>query len=388
MYQICTNCVMDTTVSDINFDAAGVCNYCHQAQERLQSDVYFTDDGIDRLQPVLDKVKQDGKRKKYDCIIGLSGGVDSTYLAYLVKKKYGLRPLAVHFDNGWNSELSVANIEKIVRKLDIDYFNYVMDWETFRELQLAFFKSSIANLEIPTDHAITALLFQQAAKHNVKYILLGGNISTESIMPSVWMEDARDYKLLKSINRRFSPGNSLQSFPHLNLGKMGFYSLLRRIKVVPVLNYVNYVKEDAQEELISELGWRDYGGKHFESIFTRFFQAYILPEKYNIDKRKAHFSSLINAKQMSRAEALNALGKSSYHYPLYENDRRYVLKKLNLNESDFNKIMSELPKKSDDYPNNNWLFERSPKLLALVRRMVLISSSFNTNAKPPAVDVE
>jgi len=369
--KICSNCVMDVTVGDIRFDDRGVCNYCHEAQARLASEIYHGEQGRLAIDRLVVSIKAASKGKKYDCIIGLSGGVDSTYLAYLVKRKLNLRPLAVHFDNGWNSELSVSNIERIVKILDIDYYNYVVDWDTFKNLQLAFLKASVANAEIPTDHAITALLMQQAAKHNVKYILLGGNVATESIMPNAWMYDNRDWKLIKAINKRFGQ-TKLKGYPHFSLTKMFYYVFIKRIRFVALLNYVSYIKEDAKKVLEQELGWRDYGGKHFESVYTRFFQAYILPRKFNIDKRRAHLSSLINANQMTRKEALKALEESPENYKEVTQDKKFLVKKFRLSEEEFEQIMSAPKRLCEDFPSHSWLFERSPQLLAFIKKLVML----------------
>ncbi|MAZ77361.1 MAG: ExsB family protein [Legionellaceae bacterium] len=369
MAKVCAKCVMDMTDPAITFNEQGVCCHCIHAQERLKNEVFPGAEGEKKLAALCAKIKQAAKSEPYDCVIGLSGGVDSSYLAYLVKEKYGLRPLAVHFDNGWNSELAVSNIERLVKGLGIDYYNYVMDWEVFKNLQLAFLKSSLANAEIPTDHAIFALLFQQAAKHNIKYILLGGNVSTESIMPDSWMCENRDWRLIKAINQRFG-GKRLSNYPHFSLLKMAYYVFVKKIKCVSILNYTNYVKSDAKQLLVDRYGWRDYGGKHYESIYTKFFQTYILPRKFNIDKRKAHLSSLINASQITREEAMQELAKPLGGERELESDKEYVLKKLGLSEEEFDNIMKAPVKHYEEYPNSAWLFVRSKKMMAKLKALI------------------
>jgi N-acetyl sugar amidotransferase len=366
---VCTNCVMDTTDPAITFNAKGVCCHCTHVQERLKSEILSGIEGERRLASICAEIKQAGKNDAYDCVIGLSGGVDSSYLAYLVKEKFGLRPLAIHFDNGWNSELAVSNIERLVKALDINYHNFVMDWDTFRDLQLAFLRSSLANAEIPTDHAIFALLFQEAAKHNIKYILLGGNITSESIMPDSWMCENRDWRLIKAVNRKFG-GKSLSRYPHFSLLKMAYYVFIKRIKCVSILNYCGYNKSEAKSFLMNQYGWRDYGGKHYESIYTKFFQSYILPQKFNIDKRKAHLSSLINAGQLERSEALDILKTSPVNEGDLEYDKTYVLKKLGLSCGEFDNIMKAPVKTYLDYPNNGWLFLRSKNLLSKLKKFI------------------
>ena len=268
---------MDTSAIEIEFDNKGFCNFCNNYYENTTKDLFTDKGGEEMLKNLVKKIKYEGKNKQYDCLIGISGGVDSSYVAYLVKKVYGLRALAVHLDNGWNSELAVANVEHIVKKLGIDLSTYVLDWKEFKDLQTSFLKSSVSNIEIPTDHAIWALLIKTAAKHKIKYIIAGNNVVTESIMPESWLYGSKDSKFIKSIQKKF--GNfKLKSYPSLSTFDYVDYLLIRGIRWVPILNYVNFNKNKAKELLINDLGWRDYGGKHYESIFTRFFHSYYLPK--------------------------------------------------------------------------------------------------------------
>lgn len=356
--QICTRCVMDTTDPDIEFNEEGICNHCIKSESIIKGIQLFNKEvQNEKFNKIIDEIKQAGRNKKYDCIIGVSGGVDSTYVAYIVKKA-GLRPLAVHLDNGWNSELSVSNIEKTLKVLDIDLYTEVLDWEEFKDLQLSFLKASVPHCEHPTDHAITAILYKVASMNNVRYIILGSNISTESYGVKSWSGGQRDWKYIKSIQKIF--GNvKLKSYPNLSGSKLFFYKYIKGIKTVNILDYVAYVKEDAMRIIQKELGWQYYGGKHYESIYTRFFQTYILPRKFNIDKRKIHLSPLIASGQITREEALEELRKEIYPNNLIQDDKEFVIKKLGLSEKEFDDIMDAPVKSFWDYPSyeNSWWFK-------------------------------
>ena len=360
----CTRCVMDATINDIEFDNNGVCNYCKNYELRIENEMIK--DKKSALINLVHNIKKNGKGKDYDCLIGISGGVDSSYVAYLVKS-LGLRPLAIHLDNGWNSDLAVSNIEKILSKLEIDLYTHVIDWQEFKDLQKSFIESSIANLEFPTDHAINALLLKTANKHKIKYVINGSNLVTEGILPVAWMGRNIDYRLLKNIHKRFG-SLKLRSFPKLSLCELAYILLVKRIKFIPILNYVEYDKEGAMSFLESEYGWNKYDGKHFESIFTRFFQGYILPQKYNIDKRKAHLSTLIMSGQVSREDALLELKENPYKNSskLLE-DKKYILKKLSYSKVDFEKIMNSKVKSSKDYPSSDFLFNNFKSLLRIMK---------------------
>lgn len=364
--RVCTRCVMDTSARTIEFDASGVCNFCRAAERRLRTEL-FTGSATNaaRLQVLVADIKREGKGMEYDCVIGVSGGADSSYLAYLAKKVFDLRPLAVHFDNGWNSELAVQNIERLLKSLDIDLKTHVVDWDEFRELQLAFLKSSVANCEIPTDHGILALLYHTAASHGVRYIVHGGNLSTESIMPDEWMHDAKDLRFMKAIYRRFGRG-SLRTMPQMSYTRLAWYIFGRRIRYVSLLNYLDYNKEKAIQILEVECGYRRYEQKHHESIYTRFFQEYLLPRKFGMDKRRPHFSSMIVSGQLSRDEALTMLEKPPFNEQRTAEDVAYVRQKFRLNEAEFETILRTPPKQSDEYPNTEWLIR---KLSPLVRRI-------------------
>jgi N-acetyl sugar amidotransferase len=365
-YRICTRCVMDTTDPEITFDVNGVCNHCTTAENYLSTKLLLYREGPFRLDRVVPRIKEEGKSRPYDCVIGVSGGVDSTYLAYVARKE-GLRCLAVHFDNGWNSELAVQNIENTLKKLGIDYFTYVMDWEVFRDLQLSFLKASVPDLEVPTDHAIAAVLYQTALKRGIKYILTGTNLATESILPRRWAYGHLDWPYINGIHKKFGTV-PLRGFPHFSAAQYAWYFGVRRLRTVSFLNCIQYDKAKAMDLLVSELGWRRYGGKHHESIITRFLQGYILPNKFNIDKRKAHLSSLIVAGQITRDEALEELKRPPYDKNLMAEDVVYVSKKFNLKEKEFGKLMDLPPKSFLDYPNSLARIERLKKLRTFLQK--------------------
>lgn len=371
---------MDTTVPDIQFDERGVCNYCKYYAERVANELYYDAAGQARLNALIAEIKQRGARREYDCIIGVSGGVDSSYVAYLTKVKFGLRPLAVHLDNGWDSELAVSNVERLLRHLGIDLYTHVLDWEEFKDLQVAFLKASIANAEIPTDQAIMAVLFQTAAKRGIPYIITGNNLATEAIMPRSWMYTYNDTRLIRSIQNRFGK-QKLKTYPLLGIPDYINYVLLQGIKYFPILNYVPYDKAEAKEFLQRELSWRDYGGKHYESVYTRFFQAYLLPRKFNIDKRRAHLSNLILAGQITREQALAEMSTPPISTEQEEMDGEYVMKKLDLSYADFRDIMSAPIKHPADYPNDSFWWQTLAPVVQFARRQALYNAKSNTQGQ-------
>jgi len=303
-----------------------------------------------KLAELVSKIKKDGANHSYDCIVGVSGGVDSTYVSFLVKK-LGLRPLAIHFDNGWNSELAVKNIENVLKVLNIDLFTYVVDWHEFRDLQLSFLKASTPDGEIPTDHAISALLWQEASKRGIKYIISGMNFATEAISVPAWAYGHSDWKYIRDIHSRFGV-KKLKTYPRFGFFNLFYYNFIRGVRIISILNYVDYDKGKAKNTLVNELGWRDYGGKHYESIYTRFFQGYVLPTKFGIDKRVGHLSDLINSGQITRSEALLSLTHTDYPDELSRSDKEYVIKKLGLNDERFDEIMSAPVKSFKNYRNS------------------------------------
>jgi N-acetyl sugar amidotransferase len=326
---------------DISFDENDVCNYYYEFINKLKVRVPDPEDGRNQLEKLILKIKKNGIGRKYDCIIGVSGGVDSTYTAWLVKQ-YGLRPLAVHLDNGWNSELAVRNIENILNKLNIDLYTHVLDWEMFKDLQLSFLKASTPDGEIPTDHAILAILYEKANQFGVKHIISGMNFRNEGMLPPSWARGYLDWKYIKSVQKIFG-SFSLMSYPHLTISKFLFFNLIKGIRSVSFINYIDFNKEQVIKLLENELSWKNYGGKHYESIYTRFFQAYILPKKFNIDKRKAHLTCIISSNGgITREEALTILEKPIEDSKLLEDDKEYLLKKLEISEEEFYNIMNGL----------------------------------------------
>jgi len=349
-YQICHRCIMDTSDSDIFFDKNGICNHCLRYDTELPKRVFRGQDAENKLNELIKGIKESGKNKEYDCLIGVSGGVDSTYVAYLIKQ-LGLRPLAVHFDNGWNSELAVSNIQKVLNKLDIDLYTYVIDWEEFKSLQRSFLKASTPDSEIPTDHAINALLFQEASKRNIRYIISGMNFVTESVLAEGWAYGHSDWKYIRSVHSLFE-NKKLANYPHFTFFNLFWWTFIKRIKSISILNYIDYNKKEVMDILQNELGWVYYGGKHYESVYTRFFQGYILPQKFGIDKRRAHLSNLILSGQITRDEAIKEIGEIGYSSNLLAEDMIFVKKKLDFDDNSFCDLMNLPIKSFKDYPNN------------------------------------
>ena len=350
--QICIETVMDATDPDIEFDSQGRSNYALKYGKLipLLIEQAGSPQGIANLEQIVQMIKKRGASKKYDCVIGLSGGVDSSFLA-LKAVELGLRPLAVHFDCGWNSEIAVANINNIVNKLNIDLVTEVVDWREMKDLQLSFFKASVPNCDIPTDHAFSAVALREASRRGIKFILSGGNYASESILPESWGHNAQDLRHLNAIQRKFG-SVKLRHYPKLGIMKRQiWYKQFRGIQTIRLLDYLPYDKEKAKSEIISKLDWKDYGGKHHESIFTRFFQGYYLPNKFGFDKRKAHLSSLIVAGQLSREEALAELDKPPYDLSLMQSDLSFIAKKLGLTREEFISIIEQPPRAHSEYPN-------------------------------------
>ena len=364
----CRVTVMDTSDPSITFDDAGVCHYVHQARRRLETECFRGADGEARLEALVREIKREGRGKPYDCAAGISGGADSSFT--LVRaRELGLRPLAVHLDNGWNSEVAVGNIERLLRRLDLDLHTHVVNWEEIKDLQRAFFRASMANVEVVSDHAITAIVYQQAAAHDVRFILSGSNVETESIMPDAWGYDPRDARHVFGIHRAFGQLRRLTSYPFLPAGRFLYNIFIRRVKHIPLLNYGGYRKADAIERLRREFDWVPYARKHGESRFTRFFQEYYLPEKFGYDKRRAHFSSLIVSGQMTREEAFAELAKPLYEPQERELEVEYVTKKLEFSRAEWAAIMRAPERSYREFPNNSWMFDHSRPLTQFVRRV-------------------
>jgi N-acetyl sugar amidotransferase len=348
--RVCTRCVMSNTDPDITFDAEGRCNHCTDYLERLANRTYRPGASEQEVAALVERVKAAGRGREYDCVIGMSGGIDSSYAAYAVKS-LGLRPLAVHMDNGWNSDTATKNIKNVARTLGIDYESVVLDWEDFRDLQLAFLRASVPEIETPTDIAIPAALHRVAAEHGVRFILSGGNYVTEGILPRAWHYDAKDVRFLKAVHRRFGSGK-LATFPTFGFVKETYYKFAKGIRMVYVLNLVPYSKDEAMRKLQEELGWEYYGGKHYESAITGFVQSYVLPVKFQIDYRRATLSSQICAGEVTREEALEILNQPPFDPARVQQEKLYVAKKFGITQEELDAILAEPPKTHRDYPNN------------------------------------
>ena len=334
-YTVCKRCIMDTSAADIVFDSNGFCNFCTDSinfMNQAKTDAKTRDTNLHHL---IELLKQEGKGKDYDCIVGVSGGLDSSYVLYKAKE-FGLRPLAVHLDNNWNSELAVNNIERLVKHLNVDLITHVIDWQEFKELQIAFFKSNVIDIEMLTDHALIALLYQCAVKFDCKYLLAGTNTASEGMtFPKEWNHFKIDLPNILDIYRRFGNGTKLRTFPMMSLKRYLMYKYIDKIKWTSILNYLDYKKENAIKEMVA-IGWKPYEKKHYESVFTRFYQGYILPQKYNVDKRRIHFSTLICSGQMTREQALKEIQEECYESTeLLNQDKEYVLKKLDYSPDEF-----------------------------------------------------
>jgi N-acetyl sugar amidotransferase len=340
---------MDTSDPTIRFDDGGVCSHCADYDRLKELFVGSEEIQRQRLEQVLSRIRRSSKKSDYDCVIGVSGGVDSSFVAHLARVEFGLRPLALHVDNGWNSNLAVSNIHRVLDKLKIDLVTEVLDWQEFKSLQLAFFRSSTPDLEIPTDHAISAALMRVARSHRIKFILGGSNVASEGIMPAAWSQGIRDYKYISSVNKLFGT-RRLDTFPHFTYYQFA-YNKFRGQRWIDILNYVPYEKSRAMDTLVNEYGWEPYSTKHGESIYTRFFQNYYLPTKFAADKRRGHLSSLICSGQLDRVSALEILAKSIAPEEEISADIDYVRKKFELSDSDFRDLMSKPPKSMSDFPN-------------------------------------
>ncbi len=340
--KICSRCILDDTIEGIAFDENGICNFC-SIHDTLEMQYPLDDIGKDRLKKIVAQIQKDGRGKRYDCVVGVSGGRDSTYTLYMAVS-LGLRPLAVHFDNGWNSETAVTNIHHATEKLDVDLYTVVADWEEFKELQRSFLYASVPDADVPTDWAIYSVLFKVAAKEGLHYVIQGHSFRTEGTSPITWTY--MDGRYIRSVQRQFGK-KKITSFPI-----MGFWDLvtnicIRRIKEIRLLEYVEYNKDTVDQLLSLKLGWTYYGGHHHESMYTRFFQSYYLPHKFGIDKRKLEYAAQVRSGQMGRKEALEKIKEPYLFDPEIVS---YTITKLNLTEEEFDTIM-KLPKKSFlDYP--------------------------------------
>lgn len=360
----CKRCAIDSTVPSVEFDENGICNHCKHYDEVLAKFEKAKAEG--KVNQVVDEVKAAGKGKEYDCIVGVSGGVDSTYTLYIVKK-LGLKPLAVHFDNGWNTEMSVSNIKNATNKLGVDLYTYVVDWEEFRDIQISFLKASTSDAEIPTDIAIKAVLYETAIKEGLKYIIYGGsNFRSEGKIPREWTY--MDGKYIRSVQKIFGT-HKLKSFPNMSFLKQVYYTYLKKIKVIRLLWLIDFNNNEVIETLKRELDWKEYGGKHFESTYTKFFQTFLLPVKFGIDKRKVHYSALIRSGQMTRDEVLTKLKQKPYNEETLEAEKEYIYKKFEITKEEFERILKLPPKTYHDYPTYNNIASKFESVKNFVKKI-------------------
>jgi len=368
-YQKCTNCVMDTTAPKLLFDERGVCDYCNNYYNNIFPNWHPNDHGEKLIEPMISKIKEEGVNKSHDCLIGVSGGADSSYLVYIAKEKFGLNPLLFHVDAGWNSRISVNNIEKIVDGLGLDLYTEVIDWKEMRDLQLSFFKAQVPHLDAPQDHVFFASLYNFAVKNGFKYILTGQNHSTECIRePLEWIYHASDLRQLSNIHRKFGTV-PLNSYPTADIFKYKvYYRYFKGLKVIKPLNFVSYNKNMAMQELEEEFGFISYAHKHYESRFTRFFEGFWLPKKFGYDKRRTHFSSLILTNQMKREDALIELSKPAYNEDEMKQDFEFVAKKLDINVDELKELMDGENKTYRDYKNNMFFINIGTKILTLLNK--------------------
>ena len=354
---LCKTCLMDDSAKDFSL-IGEQCNFCFEYQRKVDSQLCVNSAFL------AGKIREiKANNKKYDCVIGVSGGVDSSYVA-LLAKDMGLRALLVHFDNGWNSDIANRNIKNISKYTGFELYTYVMNWKVFKEMQKAMFSASVVDVEAITDHAIKAVVLKKASEYGVKYSLHGGNVRTEAIMPKEWRYTKSDAVNIKAIMKEFNVDT--KGYPFCGILKMFYYSRFRKIRSFKILNHVVFEKQNVINRLENELSWTNYDGKHSESIFTKFYQNYFLPRKFNIDKRKCHLSNLVLSGNLSRSKAIDELQKDFYDEGQLKIDKKYVLKKLGLTIEAFELILNEGVVSHYDYKNDS----RLRRLMQLINRRV------------------
>lgn len=366
-YQMCNNCVMDTTDSVIVFDDKGMCDHCNTYYKKILPNWKVGEEGLRKLEELAFKIQKSGKGREFDCIVGISGGVDSSYLTYVAKEVMGLRPLVFHVDTGWNSQESVNNIEVLLDKLGLELYTVVIDWDEMQDLQLAFFKAGVPHIDTPQDHAIFASIYRFVAEHNVKYILTGANYSTECIRnPVEWMYYQSDSVQLRDIHRCFGT-RQLVNFPTTSIIWHKIYlPYIKGIKVTKPLNYVHYSRAEAAKLLKDQFGWEAYGEKHYESRFTKFYESYWLYRGFSYDVRKVKYSSLILTEQMTRDEALEKLKEPPWDDSTIKFELEFVANKLGVSVDELNSYMN-LPKKTyRDYKSNYWIYNMGASMMKAI----------------------
>lgn len=363
-YQICTKCVMDTSDPNIYFDNTGICDHCHDFENSVKPSWHTDKMGNYELRKIINKIKDSGKNKDFDCLLGISGGVDSSYMLHIAVKEFGLRPLVFHVDGGWNSELSVHNINVLINKLGLDLYTEVINWEEMKDFQLAFFKSGVPHIDIPQDHAFIATLYKFADKHNIKYILNGGNFSTECVQyPMKYYYYGTDMRQINDIRKKFCT-SSMESYPFSSIFRHKIYlKYFKGVNVVKPLNYIPYTKEIAIKFLLEEYRWKPYPQKHFESRFTKFFEGYWLPERFGFDPRRVQYSSLILTGQMTRSEALEKLSKPAYDPATINEEFNYIATKLGITKEELLNYFNMPKKYYWDYKNQQNIFRLGARVL-------------------------
>lgn len=358
---------MDTSDPGITFDEAGVCDHCRNFYDNIEPSWHPDERGRRELARIVEQIKHDGRGRTHDCIIGISGGVDSSYLTYYAKEILGLRPLVFHVDAGWNSQQAVNNIEKLIDALDLDLHTEVVDWPEMQDLQLAFLKAGVAYADLPQDLAFFSAMYEFAVKHGFKYILTGGNISTECVrQPLDWAYWATDLAHVRDIHRRFGK-RQLKTFPMSSIFRYKiYYRFFKGLRVIRPLDYIPYVRAEAVSTLTDRFGWQTYAHKHQESRCTKFIESFWMPEKFGFDNRRAHFSSLILTKQMTRDEALTRIGQKAYDPAQIEHDIEYFATKLGITTKEYQEIMAGENKSWRDYKNQNWLIGLGQRVLHLL----------------------
>ena len=363
-YQVCTNCVMDTTDSKITFDEKGVCDHCNTYYTDILPKWHTDEKGHQALEEIIAKIKKEGEGKDFDCLMGMSGGIDSSYLLYVMVKKYGLRPLVFHVDAGWNSQIAVNNIERLVDGLGLDLYTEVINWEEMKDLQLAFFKSGVSHIDTPQDHSFFATMYKFASKHKIKHILTGGNYSTECVRnPLEWMYYQSDSIQLKDIYKQHGTGKLKDYLVSNILWHKVYLPYIKGIKLIRPLDFVPYNKDEAMQLLVDKFGYQKYPQKHFESRFTRFYEAYWLPEKFGYDTRKVQYSSLILTGQMTREEALENLSKPTYDSETIAQDFEYIATKLGISVEELQSYMDAPNKTYKDYKSQESIYNMGAKVM-------------------------
>jgi len=372
-YKICSNCVMDSSDKTLTFDESGLCDYCRNFEENIKPNWHPNERGISEIMPLIDQIKREGAGRDHDCLIGISGGLDSSYVTYVAKEKFGLRPLMFHCDAGWNSDLGVSNIQKIIDRLSLNLVTEVIKWQEMKDLQRAFFLAQVPFVDTPQDLGLFSAIYNFAAKNGFKYVITGGNNATECIRePVEWTYFSTDMRHVRDIHSRFGT-LKLDTFPNCDILKYKlYYRFFKGIRVIKLLDSVPFIKKAAIRELNEKFDWQPYQQKHYESRFTRFYESYWTPKKFGYDKRRAYFSSEILSGQLTREDALDRLSRSELDESTMEQEFEYVATKLDWTVEEFRAIFNGENKSYSDYKNNMFLItvgSRIANLLGIDRRI-------------------